>query len=380
MLRLVFGLGTRAVNRFDDDYTCVVALNAPCKQPVAGLDEVASYAQKRVDMLNLAEDHFTTGQFSDVVKQSPELPVELFASSERKQGQYSRSKGVARHYVLTFDTLFSNTTFIENMREMLHTLRDAYKCPVDIEFTANFLSDGSYKINLVQCRPFQINESTSASYISTTIDGEHIILKAHGGIIGHGRTLSIDRLIYVEPSVYGRLPETDRYTVARLIGKLTHLQEQGQTKTIMLLGPGRWGTTTPSLGVPVSFAEINTVSILCEIDTMHEGLVPDLSLGTHFFNDLVETDMLYIGFYSAEEGNMLSHDFFRQSPNCLQELLPEASAWPHVIRVIDASDEQKFVLSTDTMKQNAVVYVTQADANESDIPCDAGGGKPQKTC
>lgn len=380
MLRLVFGLGTRAVNRFDDDYTRVVALNAPHKQPVAGFDEVASYAQKRVDMLDLAENHFTTRLFSDVAKQSPELTVELFASVEGKQGQYSLDKDVPCHYVLTFDTLFSNTTFVEDMREMLHTLRGAYKCPVDIEFTANFLSDGGYRINLVQCRPFHINESASTSYTVPAMDGEHMILKANGGIIGHSRTLFIDRLIYVDPSVYGRLPETDRYTVARLIGKLTHLGEQGQTKTIMLLGPGRWGTATASLGVPVSFAEINTVSVLCEIDTMHEGLVPDLSLGTHFFNDLVETDMLYIGFYSKQQGNMLSNEFFSQSLNRLQELLPEASAWPHVIKVVDALDEQRFVLSTDTMKQDAVVYVTQPNANEPDVLRDGREGMPQKTC
>lgn len=357
MIRLVFGLGTRAVNRLDDDYTRVVALNVPDKQPLAGFDEVAWYAQKQVDMLDLAEDHFTTRHFADVVKQSPELPVELFASFDRKQGQYFRNKSVVRHYVLTFDKLFSNTAFIKDMREMLHTLRDVYNCHVDIEFTTNFLSDRSYKINLVQCRPLQIKESASVSCTIPAINKENLILEAHSGIIGQSRMLYIDRFIYVEPSVYGHLPETDRYTVARLIGKLMHLEEQGETKTIMLLGPGRWGTTTPSLGVPVSFAEINTVSVLCEIDTMHEGLAPDLSLGTHFFNDLVEMDMLYIGFYSTKKGNMLNKDFLSQSPNNLQKLLPEASLWSQAIRVIDVPSVQKFVLSANIVKQKVVVYI-----------------------
>jgi hypothetical protein len=245
------------------------------------------------------------------------------------------------------------------MHEMLHILRDAYDCHVDIEFTTNFLSDGSYKINLVQCRPLQIKESASDSCAVPAVNRENLILEAHSGIIGQSRTLFIDRLIYVEPSVYGHLPEADRYSIARLIGKITHLQERGKTKNIMLLGPGRWGTTTPSLGVPVSFAEINTVSVLCEIDTMHEGLVPDLSLGTHFFNNLVEMDMLYIGFYSTKKGNVLIKDFFSQSPNSLQELLPDVSAWSNIIKVIDASDKQKVVLSADTIKQNAVVYITE---------------------
>ncbi len=125
----------------------------------------------------------------------------------------------------------------------------------------------------------------------------------------------------------------------------------------MLLGPGRWGTSTPSLGVPVSFAEINTVSVLCEIDTLSEGLVADLSLGTHFFGDLVETDILYIGFFSNKKGNVLNEEFLIQSTNNLQEVLPQASKWSQVIRVIEAPDKRKFLLSADVMKQRAVVYI-----------------------
>lgn len=359
MLRLVFGLGTRAVNRSDDDYTRIVALNVPEKRPDSNFDEVARHAQRRVDMLDLAKDKFTSDYFTDIVKESPELPIELFASFDRKQGEYSRNKNFPRHYVLTFDKLFSDTRFIEDIREMLKVLRNVYDCHVDIEFTTNFLSDGSYKINLVQCRPLQIAENTSICRDVPAIKKEKLILEAHSGIIGQSRRLSIDRLIYVEPSVYGHLCESDRYSTARLIGKLTHLEEQGEAKTIMLLGPGRWGTTTPSLGVPVSFAEINTVSVICEIDTMHEGLAPDLSLGTHFFNDLVEMDILYIGFYSTKTGNLLNNDFLSKSPNKLPELLPEASSWSHVVKVIDAVNDQEFILNTEATKQNATVYIAE---------------------
>jgi hypothetical protein len=169
--------------------------------------------------------------------------------------------------------------------------------------------------------------------------------------------LTIDRIIYVVPSVYGNLPQRDRYSIARLIGKLTHPEKQGKAKTIMLLGPGRWGTSTPSLGVPVSFSEINTVSVLCEIDTMHEGLAPDLSLGTHFFNDLVERDVLYIGFSVSKEQNTLNQDLLNELPNGLADFLPEASTWSQAVRVIDAPDTARIVLIADHMKQKAAVYV-----------------------
>ncbi len=82
----------------------------------------------------------------------------------------------------------------------------------------------------------------------------------------------------------------------------------------MLIGPGRWGTTTPSLGVPVSFAEIDAARILCEIVAMREDLVPDVSLGTHFFNDLVEMDMLYLALFPGRQGNSWSEAFFEKTP------------------------------------------------------------------
>jgi hypothetical protein len=356
-LRLVFGLGTRAVNRSDDDYTRLVALNAPGKHPQAGFDEVARYAQKKVDILDLDEDLFTSSYFTNIVEQGTELPVDLFASIDRKMEKSIKNKMSMRPWILTFDKIFSNTEFIEDMREMLDILKKAYGSHVDIEFTANFLSDSTYKINLVQCRPIQIEKGVSRDISIPSIEKENLILQAQSGIIGRSKTLSIDRLIFVEPSAYGDLTESDRYTIARLIGKLTHLERHGKTKTIMLLGPGRWGTSTPSLGVPVSFAEINTVSVLCEIDTLREGLVADLSLGTHFFGDLVEMDILYIGFFSNKKGNVFNKEFLSQSKNHLQEALPQASAWSQVIRVIEASDKRQFLLSADAMKQRAVVYV-----------------------
>jgi pyruvate,water dikinase len=80
----------------------------------------------------------------------------------------------------------------------------------------------------------------------------------------------------------------------------------------MLIGPGRWGTTSPELGVPVRFAEINNAAVLCELVVMREGLVPDVSLGTHFFSDLVETDILYLAVFPQRQDNRLNEKFFEQ--------------------------------------------------------------------
>jgi len=359
ILRLVFGLGTRAVNQSDDDYTHIVALNAPDKRPEAGFGEVAQYAQRRMDMLDLEENRFASGYFVDVAKQSPELSADMFASPDRgveRSVQHSRS-GDTRHWVLTFDKVLSKTPFVGDMRELLRILRETYGCHVDVEFTANFSGDDSYKINLVQCRPLQIKEGEPIAGSLPPLKKENLIMEVHGGIIGQSRMLTIDQIIYVIPSVYGNLPQGDRYSVARLIGKLTHAEARGRARTIMLIGPGRWGTSTPSLGVPVSFAEINTVSVLCEMDVMHGGLTPDLSLGTHFFNDFVERDILYIGFSMSKRQNILNQDLLNKLPNRLPELVQETPTPCPAIRVIDVSDTGKIVLIADTMRQKAVVYI-----------------------
>jgi hypothetical protein len=170
----------------------------------------------------------------------------------------------------------------------------------------------------------------------------------------------VDRIIYVVPSVYLELPVSDRHSIARMIGRLTHVAEGTEKKTVMLLGPGRWGTSTPSLGVPVSFAEIDTVSVLCEIVAMRDHVVPDVSLGTHFFNDLVEANMLYMAVFPGNEGNSLNESFFERQQNRLAELLPDAAAWSHVVRVIDAPERPgspALFLSANCLNQRAVCYL-----------------------
>ncbi|MFC2060993.1 PEP/pyruvate-binding domain-containing protein [Elusimicrobiota bacterium] len=356
LLRLVFGLGTRAVDRCDDDYTRIVALNAPMKRPEGNPDEVRKHAQKRVDFLDLEKNKFNYGYFMDVIKQSPGIPIDMFATVDREAERNAKKKSKIPPKLIAFDKVFKETDFIKNMREMLDTLRKVYECHLDIEYTANFLEDGTYKINLLQCRPLQVKGEVITVDTIPDIDSNNIILEAHGGIVGQSRTITIDRIIYVVPSVYGKLPEQDRYAVARMIGKLTHYKEQGEQKAIMIIGPGRWGTRMPSLGVPVSISEINTVTVVCEVDQMHEGLTPDLSLGTHFFNDLVEMNMLYIAFFANRKDNIINNDFFRKSHNHITDILPDSSSMTDLIKVIDKKEGEDIFLNADFVKQVSILY------------------------
>jgi pyruvate, water dikinase len=359
LLRLVFGMGTRAVDRSDDDYTRLVALNAPEQFPG---DTTDKSAQKKVDVLDLSANQLVSQDFCDVARHSINLPIEKFASRDRKIEQFALDRGLKDIFpwTLTFDELLKETDFVKDMREMLQILQDAYNYPVDIEFAANFLPDGSYKINLLQCRPLQVGSGVDQAEPPAGISNEDIVMQTSESIIGQSRLGSVERLIYVVPEVYAQLSNREKYSIARSVGNIVHADTSGGL-TVMLLGPGRWGTTTPSLGVPVSFAEINRVSVLCEIIAGHDGLVPDVSLGTHFFNDIVESDMLYLGMYMKHEGSFLNEDFLLKTPNKLREIVPSIPETQlDAIKVIDIDDLPGGVqlkLNANTLKQRAVCYL-----------------------
>jgi pyruvate, water dikinase len=361
MLRLVFGLGTRAVNRADDDYTRVVALNDPERRPEADWEEVRQYSQRYVDAIDLEANQLVACEFGEVVRRGPELPLDIFATEDRGSGEDLPAPGAPVPHVLTFGPLLKETSFPGEMRDMLRTLQEAYGCPVDVEFTANFLRGGGHKINLVQCRPLQVSGDGVATALPEHIPAEDLVLEARGAVIGHSRLDPIERIVYVVPANYARLSGQDRYGVARVIGEVLRAPETSPPRQVMLVGPGRWGTTTPSLGVPISFAEISRVSYLCEIVALCGEVVPDVSLGTHFFNDLVEMDMLYLALFPARKGNVWNRPLLEETwPNRLTEVLPGAARWAEVIRVLDFPAREgkgALRLNANAVAQRVVCYL-----------------------
>ncbi|MDD4869502.1 MAG: PEP/pyruvate-binding domain-containing protein [Kiritimatiellae bacterium] len=341
VVRLVFGLGTRAVNRSDDDYTRIVALNAPSKRPEANREEICQYSQHRVDYLDLEANQLVSGDFRDVAVASPQLPIEKFATlmnSDREGSDAGRKnrQTVRKPWVLTFDTLLAETDFIKDMRKILKILSEAYNNPVDTEFAANFMEDGNYKINLLQCRPLQVQGTTAIKLPEINVEQKDSIIIAHGAVVGQSRLINIDRFIYVVPQKYGILSISDRHVVAQTIGQINHALGE-KKENLMLIGPGRWGTSTPSLGIPVSFSDINHVSILCELVMMRDDLIPDVSLGTHFLNELVEMNMLYLALFPNEKsGDGLNRKFFENEKDHLLEIVPQAGKWQDVIRIINS--------------------------------------------
>jgi hypothetical protein len=355
VVRLVFGLGTRAVNRSDDDYTRLVALNAPMRRPEANFDDICQYAQRKMDFIDLEANRLVSEPFQDVTRHVSGLPMNLFVSEQRLQ-----SGDGPTVQALTFDGLLQDTPFVEDLRAMLGTLQEAYRCPVDVEFTANMEPDGRYQVNPVQCRPLQVRGTESVELPRVEAAPDDRVIEARGAVVGHSRVSRVDRFVYVVPERYGELPVQDRHEVARLLGRLNRVAGREPPGAIMLIGPGRWGTSSPELGIPVAFAEISRASVICEVVAMRKDLIPDVSLGTHFLNELVEMDMLYLALFPQHGQNRLDEPFFTGSPNRLLELVPDAERWQQTVRVVDARDVLKpgeaMMLVADAVEQKVICY------------------------
>lgn len=360
VLRLVFGLGTRAVDRHDDDYTRIVALNVPLKRPEVSTDEVHRHSQHIVDVLDLKENKQVSTEFETIAKSTPGLPLELFAVRDGEMEKRAREFGMQEvfSWMLTFKNVFSQTTLINDMRDMLSIIANAYNYPVDIEFAVNFTDDKSYRINLLQCRPFQIKAETGDVKLPERISEKDILLKTSGPIIGQAIARKIDKIIYIIPSKYSTMTPSERYSVARLIGDLTNILPDN--KNTMLIGPGRWGSKMPELGIPVSFSDIKNVSVLCELAIMHAKLSPDISLGTHFFNDLVEMGIVYLGICPSKNGHFFNEKLILRYPNAITASYKKTDRIAKAIHVVDLYDvPTKIFIHANTHKQEGLVYQTK---------------------
>ena len=155
----------------------------------------------------------------------------------------------------------------------------------------------------------------------------------------------IRNIIYVEPQAYIDLSLSGKYDIARLVGRLNkHIMDREAEPTI-LLGPGRWGTSTPSLGVPVGFHEINNVTVLAEIAYEGANLIPELSFGTHFFQDLVESDIFYVALFPGKPNTVFNIARLDRLPNELADVLPESGKYADVVKLYRFEDRTLRIIS-----------------------------------
>jgi hypothetical protein len=336
LLRLVWGLGTRAVDRVANDYPRMVALSHPQLRPELEVRDIRRYSQHFVDLIDLRENSFRTRPVGEVLR--ADYPgVHMLAS--RDHGDYLQplltSGGFAREpLVLTFDQLLKNQDFVALMRAALRKLERHYECPVDIEFTVD-LELGyppQFTLNLLQCRPLSGPEWDQTLRIPRNVPTSDVVFRA-GRLVPHGRAERVRYIVFVDPATYAAVPDyTTRYEIARVVGRVNKRLE-GQE--YVLMGPGRWGSSNVELGVKVTYADIHNARVLVEMAMAGDRSAPEASYGTHFYLDLVESRIYPLPLYSDDPGTALNREFLRTAPNALPDLLPQDASYSPYVKVID---------------------------------------------
>jgi len=357
MLRIVFGMGTRAVNRVENDYPRIVALDAPLVKSHGGIRDARRFSQHDVDLLNLEDNRFHSLSLMQLIDEGIDARLDLIGVRDEETAERMRAAGRPGSdvWILTFDELLSRTDFTAVMSRMLKNLEAVYQYPVDIEFTANFNAEGRLQVNLLQCRPFQTKGQKSQVEIPERIPRKNVLVRQEGNFMGGSVSQALARLIYIDPKGYTKLTLSEKYDVARIVGRLNKLIDRREDTPTAIFGPGRWGTTTPAMGVPVTFSEINKIAVIAEIAYRDGSLIPDLSFGTHFFQDLVETDIFYMAIYPEKDGVVFNEGWLQGLPNRLLDLLPNEGRYERVVRVYDVR-EKDLRLVSDVVNQKLICY------------------------
>ncbi len=337
LLRLVPGLGTRAVDRLADDYPILVAPGQPGLRVNVTPEEVFRYSPRKVDVINLETNSFETVDRHALLKEiEGQFPGLTRAVSVYEHDMLRRPGGLDLRFnedklVFTFEGLLTGTDFLPRMQAILNVLREAQGVPVDIEFA----SDGR-DLYLLQCRPQSHAADTAPASIPRDLPPERVVFSANR-YVSNGAVPDITHIVYVDPEGYSRLGDMGELRdVSRAVGSLNQILPKRQ---FILMGPGRWGSRGDvKLGVSVTYSDINNTAVLIEVARKAGNYVPDLSFGTHFFQDLVESGIRYLPLYPDDAGIVFNEPFLRRSANVLARLLPDLAHLEEVVRVIDVPE------------------------------------------
>jgi hypothetical protein len=331
-LRLVWGLGTRAVDRVANDYPRLVALSHPTLRPEASARAIKRYSQRFVDVLDLAANTLETLPVADVLSHTyPGLRA--LASADRGdylQPLYSAEPELPpERLVLTFENALRQTPLAKLLRELMQTLERHYNFPVDIEYTAAIGDEPrpSVQITLLQCRPQGLRLASEPARLPADVPPADKVFSTHR-LVPHGVVERIRYVVYVDPYRYGSASHHLRLDMARLVGRLNRRLEG---ETFILAGPGRWGSVNLDLGVKVTYADIYNTRALIEIAAAQGESAPEPSFGTHFFQDLVEARIYPLALFPDDPADLFRREFFDTAPNALAGMLAGGDGsedWP----------------------------------------------------
>ena len=336
MLRLVMGLGTSAVDRTEGSYPRIVNLDMPEKSSYSSSADKHKFSQGKAEVINMTTHQLEKMSYDMLEPVIPKYLENILLEHDYDAESRLREMGRPRQVkFISCKGLVANKKLMDQMKRMLHCIQEEYDYPVDTEFTINISDNGDYSVDLLQCRPLQVQRSSGGTVIPEGIPEDNILLENMSSSMGLSKASELDIIVYVDPVNYYNMPYRDKPAVARLIGKINwHYRELN--KHMMLIVPGRVGTTSPELGVPTSFADISAFEIICETEETKAGYNPELSYGSHIFQDLVEAEILYTAVFNNAKTIHFHPDKLQRCPDVISDF-DCAEKLSDIVHVYDVS-------------------------------------------
>jgi hypothetical protein len=353
MLRLVMGLGTSAVDRTEGSYPRLVSLDNPKATTAKDCGEKHKYSQKKLELIHRGEGKLQQVELDVIKPYMPFFLQRLLLEHDYEVEQRFRDQGRNRDVqFISCQGIVEKTEIMTQMKDILATIQKEYDYPVDTEFTINFSEDGDYVINMLQCRPLQVFEDSGDFEMPTEVDASKVLFECEGSAMGLSRSEQIDVVVHVDPVNYYNMDYKEKYSIATVIGTINwKMRDSG--KKMLLMVPGRIGTTSPELGVPTAFADISEFEAICEIANSEAGYNPELSYGSHFFQDLVESGILYNAIFENNKTKCFHVELLTDCKNLLGEYVPKSEHLQDIVHVYDVKD-MELMLCND-MKQGRII-------------------------
>ncbi len=353
MLRLVMGLGTGAVDRTQGSYPRLVSMDQPRLTASRTPGEKHRYSQRRADVLNISSKQVEHWEFERIQEKIPAYLNGILLEHDYDTERMFRERGQSRECLfVSCEGLVRNDALMGMMRDMLAVIQDEYQYPVDIEYTINVAQGGEFVVNLLQCRPLQVANDTGNISLPEYFERENVLFDCVDAAMGLSAAVRLDAIIYVDPVKYYEMDYNEKYQAASALHSI-NWAFRGQDKHMLLMAPGRIGTSSPELGVPTSFADISGFDVICEIAESRAGYMPELSYGSHFFQDLVEADIIYTAIFDNEQTHVFRPEVLERYENQLSRYVENAGALKEIIRVCDVSGDN-FMFYYDLKERRAV--------------------------
>ena len=183
------------------------------------------------------------------------------------------------------------TGILEIIKNILQSGEQALGCPLEIEYAINFFNDKIDEFCLLQIKPMLITGMDMKKDLALKKD--HQLICKSSLVLGNGLIENIQNIIYVDPKGFDTSKTQD---IAKEIEKINARMKTGQS--YILIGPGRWGSADPWLGVPVEWDQISKAKVIIEFGM--ENFPVDPSFGSHFFQNVTS---MRIGYFTLNHKN-----------------------------------------------------------------------------